>query len=154
MKGAQLTTGMVLNLICLAASLGLSASPARGADFIVDTTADTVDAIAGDTVCADAGGECSLRAAIEEANASAGADTISFDIPVSDPGYDAGTEAFTIQPSSQLPAVTDPVVIDGYTQPGASANTNPGCQQADTNGDGVVDLVDFANVQRSFTGGP
>jgi hypothetical protein len=29
----------------------------------------------------------------------------------------------TISPSSALPAITDPVIIDGYTQPGASANT-------------------------------
>ncbi len=30
----------------------------------------------------------------------------------------------TIQPISTLPTITDPVVIDGYTQPGASPNTD------------------------------
>jgi len=29
----------------------------------------------------------------------------------------------TIQPASSLPIVTDPVIIDGYTQPGSSPNT-------------------------------
>src|SRR5262249_18718231 len=29
----------------------------------------------------------------------------------------------TIAPTSALPTITDPVMIDGYTQPGASANT-------------------------------
>ena len=45
------------------------------------------------------------------------ADTIEFNIP--------GTGPHTIQPASALPDITDPVTIDGYTQPGASANTNP-----------------------------
>ena len=46
------------------------------AAFIVDTTADTVDANPGDGVAEDASGNTSLRAAIMEANALAGADTI------------------------------------------------------------------------------
>src|SRR5215471_8180988 len=69
-------------------------------------------------------GAGSLRQAILSANASAGvADTITFNIP--------GTGPFTITPLTALPTVTDPLVIDGYTQPGASANTL-------TNGDDVV----------------
>jgi CSLREA domain-containing protein len=39
--------------------------------FNVDTTADTVDTNPGDGTCADASGNCSLRAAIMEANAQA-----------------------------------------------------------------------------------
>ena len=31
----------------------------------------------------------------------------------------------TIVPTSPLPAITDPVTIDGYTQPGSAPNTNP-----------------------------
>lgn len=53
--------------------------PARGqALFTVNTTVDLTDANPGDGVC-DAGagvGICTLRAAIQEANARAGADTI------------------------------------------------------------------------------
>ena len=47
------------------------------ATFVVVTTADTQDATPGDGVCADAGGLCSLRAAITEANAAAAADIIT-----------------------------------------------------------------------------
>ncbi|MEZ5167327.1 MAG: hypothetical protein R2695_12875 [Acidimicrobiales bacterium] len=37
--------------------------------LVVDTTADTVDAVVGDGICADDAGDCSLRAAVMEANA-------------------------------------------------------------------------------------
>ncbi|MBK8464639.1 MAG: CSLREA domain-containing protein [Chloracidobacterium sp.] len=50
---------------------------AAAATFTVNTTADTQDAAPGNGVCGDAGGQCSLRAAITEANALAGADTIT-----------------------------------------------------------------------------
>ena len=60
-------------------------------------------------------GAGSLRQAILDANAAAGADTINFNIP--------GGGVRTISPASQLPTITGPVTIDGYTQPGASPNT-------------------------------
>jgi len=53
------------------------AGGAYGADFTVNTTGDTADAAPGNGMCADAGGMCSLRAAIGEANALAGDDTIN-----------------------------------------------------------------------------
>ena len=49
--------------------LPASAAPA---ELRVTTAADTVDVAPGDEVCADADGECSLRAAVMEANALAG----------------------------------------------------------------------------------
>jgi hypothetical protein len=55
-------------------------------------------------------GAGSLRAAISAANASIGNDTIAFNIP--------GAGVHTIQPLSALPAITDPLTIDGGTQPG------------------------------------
>ncbi|MDQ3413731.1 MAG: right-handed parallel beta-helix repeat-containing protein, partial [Verrucomicrobiota bacterium] len=64
----------------------------------------------------DDAGAGSLRQAITDANANPGADTISFHIP--------GAGVHTITPASALTTITDPVIIDGYTQPGASANTN------------------------------
>ncbi|MCI0681621.1 MAG: SBBP repeat-containing protein, partial [Gemmataceae bacterium] len=73
--------------------------------FTVDTMADTV---AND-------GVLTLREAIENANANPGLDTISFNIP--------GGGVRTISPTSALPTITDAVTIDGYSQPGASANT-------------------------------
>src|SRR5262249_25896312 len=60
-------------------------------------------------------GTGSLRQAILDANANPGQDLIAFAIP--------GSGAQTISPTSPLPAITDPVTIDGYTQPGASVNT-------------------------------
>jgi uncharacterized repeat protein (TIGR01451 family) len=47
------------------------------ATFVVDIITDTVDTIPGDGMCADANNDCSLRAAIMEANALAGADDIT-----------------------------------------------------------------------------
>ncbi|MBD3558879.1 PD40 domain-containing protein, partial [Planktothrix sp. FACHB-1355] len=63
-------------------------------------------------------GPGSLRAAIEFANANLGKDTIRFNIPTTDTGYNPVTGAFTIRPTSALPTITDPVVIDGTTQRG------------------------------------
>lgn len=54
----------LLLIPCLAAAL-----PAAGATFNVNSTADSVDAIPGNGVCADARGRCTLRAAVMEANA-------------------------------------------------------------------------------------
>lgn len=72
-----------------------------GCPLVVTTTADS--------------GAGSLRAAINCANATPGLDTITFSIP--------GSGVHTISPLSPLPPITDPVVIDGYTQPGAVSNT-------------------------------
>jgi hypothetical protein len=67
------------------------------------------------TNTADAGAG-SLRQAILDANAAGGADTISFNI--------VGSGVHTIVPATALPTITGPTTIDGYTQPGAVANTN------------------------------
>ena len=50
--------------------------PATAAVFAVNATNDAVDVSPGDGVCAVSGGTCSLRAAIQEANALDGSDTI------------------------------------------------------------------------------
>lgn len=56
----------------LVASLLLPAAGLEAQNFRVDTTNDGVDAIPGNGVCATASGACSLRAAIQEANALGG----------------------------------------------------------------------------------
>ena len=73
-------------------------------------------------------GPGSLRQAIFNANANPGLDTIAFAIP--------GAGMHTISPTSPLPNITDPVVIDGYTQPGSSPNTL-------ANGDNAVLLIEL-----------
>src|SRR5436190_20490839 len=55
----------------------------------------------------------SFRQAILSANAHPGLDTINFNIPI--PGHKLYI------PATPLPTITDPVVIDGTTQPGWSA---------------------------------
>src|SRR5262245_53594969 len=62
-------------------------------------------------------GAGSLRQAILDANANAGPDTIEFNIP--------GSGVHTISPASVLPIITGPVTINGYTQTGATPNTDP-----------------------------
>ncbi len=86
------------------------------ATLTVTSIADGGDTNPGDGACDDGTGSCTLRAAIEEANANSGLDGVVFAIP--------GAGPHTIRPGSALPTITDPVVIDGYTQPGASPNTN------------------------------
>jgi CSLREA domain-containing protein len=101
-----LVTALVL------AALLVATTPSRaGAQiFTVNSTADL-----GNGICNAA--ECTLREAIAAANANPGADTIEFGIP--------GAGVHTIQPTSELPAITEAVTIDGYSQPGASPNTKP-----------------------------
>lgn len=74
---------------------------------------DAPDANLADNVCQTAGGVCTLRAAIQQANARPGADDIWFNLP------GAGPHIITI--STPLPAITEAVVIDGWTQPGWTA---------------------------------
>jgi hypothetical protein len=59
----------------------------------------------------------SLRQSILDANNSVGKDTIKFSI--------SGIGPFIIQPVTALPAITEFVVIDGFSQSGANPNTNP-----------------------------
>ena len=73
----------------------------------------------------------SFRQAILTANANPGPDTIDFAIP--------GSGVHTISPASALPGITDPVVIDGYTQAGASPNTL-------AVGDNAVLLIDLSGA--------
>ena len=61
----------LFGLVLAAVSTATSA-----ATFVVTTSSDSQDAVLGDGICADPIGACSLRAAISEANALAGADVI------------------------------------------------------------------------------
>ncbi|HUF54918.1 MAG TPA: right-handed parallel beta-helix repeat-containing protein [Dehalococcoidia bacterium] len=99
-------------------ALAVTGDSSHAATFAVNSTGDAPDATPGDGICeTSTAGECTLRAAIEESNALAGTDTINFNI--------AGVGPHTISPASELPPIIREVVIDGYSQPGASVNTNP-----------------------------
>ena len=90
--------------------LGLAPPSALGAvTFVVGSTGDSPDANTADGLCNDGTGACTLRAAIQQANATPGTDEIHFNIP--------GIGPHTIAPTSMLPTITDPVVVDGTTEP-------------------------------------
>jgi hypothetical protein len=84
--------------------------------------------------------DAALRNAIQSANAHTGRDTIHFAIP--------GAGVHTITPWSALPSITDSILIDGYSQPGSSPNSNgPGL------GDNAVILIEINGVNTSAGGG-
>jgi hypothetical protein len=101
MNGTWVKRGALLTATAAVAVLGggaVGGRAAAGAVFTVTTNADS--------------GAGSLRQAISDANTTAGADTIEFSI---------GSGAVTINvTSSFLPSITEPVTIDGTTQPGFS----------------------------------
>ena len=93
----------------LALVFGVSAGIGAAASAATFTVTNTNDSGAG-----------SLREAINQANAAAGTDTIAFN--VSGAGCTGGV--CTITPATQLPTISSPVLVDGYTQPGSLVNTN------------------------------
>ena len=94
--------GVMTNYTATGVSLAGAAPSAS-----VTTTLDVID---------PNDGVLSLREAILFANSNPGIDTITFNIP--------GAGLQTIAPTSPLPTITDGVVIDGYSQAGASRNMN------------------------------
>ena len=84
--------------------------------IVVNSTGDGSDTNTNDGVCAtgntnsEGKPECTLRAAIQQANASLGPNVIQFAIP--------GMGPHSIQPQSALPEISDPVFINGISQPG------------------------------------
>jgi hypothetical protein len=114
----------LLGLTLAGVFLALWSGPAdAAATFTVNRTDDAGDLNINDDVCdtsGKTGEQCTLRAAIEEANGNgnpAETDTINFGISGKRP------KVKTIKPARPLPTITEPVTIDGYTQRGARANT-------------------------------
>lgn len=83
-------------------------------DIEVNITSDEPDADLEDDLCDvnvnQTGLQCSLRAAIQTANAKEGPDEIKFNIP--------GGGTHSISPLTQLPSLSDTATIDATTQPG------------------------------------
>lgn len=82
--------------------LGAGMSAARADTYVVNTTSP--------------GGPGSLAQAILDSNSRTGQDTIAFNIPGS------GVHLIDLSQAS-LPEISDSVILDGYTQPGARPNT-------------------------------
>jgi len=89
--------------------------PGGSTTFTVTTTADS--------------GPGSLRQAILDANAYSDPSAIAFDITAASDaagdgtGFNPSMGVATFTPQSPLPAITNSVLIDGYSQPGAQQNT-------------------------------
>lgn len=66
----------ILILLLISTFFAILPITSEAATFTVNSKVDDVDIAPGDRVCATAGGLCTLRAAIQEANALPGADTI------------------------------------------------------------------------------
>jgi len=104
--------------------------------FTINDASDLPDADTADSRCdtdtnAGNGDNCTLRAAIEQVNASGLSGIISIDFNI--PG---GPHTITLQ--GPLPAITHPILLDATTQPGAScpASNTPANIQITLNGNG------------------
>jgi CSLREA domain-containing protein len=89
--------------------------------FVVNSTADRADAAVNGTCQTTTAGECTLRAALAEANAVTGSPVlIQFAIP--------GSGVRRINVATRLPLIdngTSGITIDGFSQAGSAVNTSP-----------------------------
>jgi CSLREA domain-containing protein len=132
---------------------GVQSSPAGSEDafiaqlntiptFLVNSNADTIDANIGDGVCdvdlGTTGWQCTLRAAIQESNSSTFLEHIDFD------------NTYDIEVDSDLPSITDGVIIDGKSSPtyldtpdidNPVITISPSAILGDGNGNGLYILV-------------
>jgi len=112
-------------------ALGIAA-PAHAATFAVNNT--------------NSSGAGSLRSAINAANGTAARDSITFAIP------GAGPQVITL--ANDLPVITQPVDIKGYTQPGSSqpSATSVAVPQVVINATSALRGLDFASDGSSVRG--
>ncbi|MGH9369311.1 MAG: hypothetical protein ACRD3M_16760, partial [Thermoanaerobaculia bacterium] len=131
------------HLAALAIPVGallLPTPPASGATITVTGTGDAVAADGTVTLreaMTSINNGASVNADVVPAGAYGSNDGIVFDIP--------GTGIQTIAPGSALPAITKPVTVDGYSQPGSSPNTLAA-------GDNAVLKIDLTGVNHGGSG--
>ncbi|MBK9124771.1 MAG: right-handed parallel beta-helix repeat-containing protein [Chloroflexi bacterium] len=89
-------------------------------NFTVNSSGDTVDVNVGNGVCADSGGQCTLRAAVMEANASAGPHTISVAYPFIE--LFAGSAGDNVDSSGDLDIASNITITGTAAQPTALVN--------------------------------
>jgi len=155
-KLAALVAIALTGLIVLNAGGGLlpaSAGPPPPV-FVVSTTADEPDADLNDPACEIApsgSGQCSLRAAIEEAN-SQGSGMITFD-PTAFPPNNPASLALDATGNGELPEITVPLTIDG-TGAGVILEPAPGSMLdwgLFVRDDTPATPTDFTLIGNSFT---
>lgn len=109
-----------VSLLIVACSLLVLPSAAMAVVYTVDSTLDEPDAIPGTAGCLTVGGKCTLRAAIQESNASTlVVDEIHFDVAFN------GQLVDTITLGSLLPPITNPVGINAGSCPTQAGQGGP-----------------------------
>ena len=99
--------------------LAARAAVALPVTVVVTSTADVVTSCSTTGVPAVGTGGCTLRDAITYSNANPPVAPAQNSIPFNLPG--SGVQTITLQ--SDLPSITAATILDGYSQPGASPNT-------------------------------
>ena len=156
MKTRAKATRKLSLLLAMSLAAVLAALPAQAAaTFTVNSTNDTPDANPGDGACSTAAADCTLRAAIQEANALDGDDVIGFDpsvggtitlggshlligsnLKIEGPGADklsvdanSQSQVFNVQGGT--------VEISGLTVTGGFSDAYPSCSDDYKHGGGV-----------------
>ena len=156
-------------LIALAISMAVPVCAAQAATFVVDRTDDS-----DVSACSTAANDCTLRGAINKANATAGADTINFSL--SSDSYIALTELSLPIISGELNIVgpdsagtsiiaavmgysSDPNIGHLFTVPAGSTlrlrylNLGGGADTADGNRGGIIDNAGATTITNCGIGG-
>lgn len=108
---------LVAAVLLMALGAAHPATVHGAATFVVNRIGDAPDLNLANAACdvsTNSGKQCTLRAAIQEANDTPGADIINFNIT---------SASKVIAPASPLPPITDEVTINGYSQSGAVPNS-------------------------------
>ncbi len=125
--------GAFTTALLLASTLAIPATPAAATHsaLAVNSTADNSDTNPGDGTC-DTGQlntqgqpECTLRAAIEEANSHPNNTIVLFAIPTTDPQYNPSPVSFQITPATPLPTITEPAQLIATSQNQYTTLTRP-----------------------------
>ena len=139
----MLPRALFLALLVLLALLFVSRASVLASSFTVNSTADAVDANIGDGICeTTAQGECTLRAAVQEANVSEGEDDIT--LP-------AGTYILTLSGDGENGGATGD--LDHFSSSGRLIITGAGSGVTTISAAGLGDrLFDIANSTLALTG--
>ncbi|MFN8523436.1 MAG: CSLREA domain-containing protein [Chloroflexota bacterium] len=147
----MVTRTLVALTVALLLSFAGLVGIADAATFAVNTTTDAVDDTPGDGNCRTASNQCSLRAAVMEANALGGSHTITlgtntYPITIAGTGEDAAatgdldvTANITVQGVSSATTVIDGGAVDGVF---------------DVKTGGTLSLIDLQVVNAVGFGGP
>lgn len=151
-------------LVATILALLAPAAAARAATFTVNASGDQTDAAPGNGVCATAGGQCTLRAAIIEANGLMGADTITVPAGTYDVGSSlplsstvtitgAGARDVTVRATTgTVMQVTGSAVVTGLTITGGTTGMSVSGATAEATLDRVAIRGNAVTTAASISG--